>query len=119
MSTLSNWKIGGSAMPLKPVWELNKRPPTGFSLDGTPKFQGKDSGRLTWDALTQSQYDSLLTLLSSTTTSVSTTITVPDENGTFVTYNCICLRPTWSREWNTQGVRQNVVVEVIELSQAT
>lgn len=118
MATVDSWKIGGSAMPLIPIWELDKRPATGFALDGTPKFQGKDTGRLRWGALTQDQYDSLLTLLSDTTTSVSTTITVPDENGDFTTYNCIALRPTWGRLWKTQGIREDVVVEVIELETA-
>ena len=118
MADVSSWKIGGTAMPLIPLWELEKRPPTGFALNGTPKFQGKDSGRLRWPALTQAEYDTLNTLLSSTTTSVSTTITVPNESGTFTTYNCICLRPTWDKQWNTQAIRENVTVEIHELTEA-
>lgn len=115
ISPLSNWKIGGSAMPLKPQWQLEKRPPMGFSLSGVPKFQGRDSGRLVWDALTQEQYNDLDDLLSNTTTSVSSTITVPNDRGVFTTYTCRLLRPTWERQWKSQGIREGVTVEVIEI----
>jgi len=117
MARVDSWLIGGSAMPMVPRWVVEKRVPTTFALDGTPKFQGKDRGQLIFDGLTQAQYTSLWALLSNTTTSVATTITVPNDSGTFTTYDCIALRPQYEEGRQTQGVRLNVSIDVIELSE--